>query len=394
MRKVQNLEQRIAEFKDKYSDSLPELLEYNLSTVERLQTELASNESQIISLKDQIIALTIEQSNLQYYIPEAAVGTTTGTSAEVQLRQAQSEYSKLQAKYSPNHPDVMQLKRQIDSLKSELGIQGDDSTEVQAQLNNAENELAALKQRYADTHPDVKALSKRVASLKQKLKNSSKPTRSSGSSTASGRNPVYSRIKGRISSIEREIVRLNERQEDIKLQLAEYENRIVQTHQVQRAYTDLTRDYENNAAKYRELKAKQLEAELGQNLEAENKGESFTLIEPPVIPSKSEKPNRKKILAFGVVASIGMGLGLALLIDMLKGGIRGYNAITRVVGQAPLVVIPIIATQQDMKRKATGRKRLVFIGILLFILSVLGFHFFIMNLEIFWFKLMRKISLL
>jgi uncharacterized protein involved in exopolysaccharide biosynthesis len=392
-RKVQNLEQEVATFKDKYSDSLPELLQYNLSTVERLQMELTSNQNQILSMKDQVIALTLERSNLQYYIPEQSNGPGAGSS-ESQLLQAQGEYSRLQAKYSSNHPDVMQLKRQINSLKAELGIQVDDNGVSQSELVSAESELAFLKQRYADNHPDVKALVKRIASLKQQLNNSSASSRSNKSATDSSRNPLYSQIRGRIAAIEREIVRLNSRQDEIRSQLVEYERRIVQTHQVQRAYTDLTRDYENNVAKYRELKAKQLQAELAQNLESENKGESFTLIEPPRVPSKSEKPNRSKVLALGIVASIGIGLGLALLMDMIKGGVRGYNNVTRIVGHAPLVVIPMITTERDITRKILGRKRIIYTSIILVVALIVGFHFFVMNLEIFWFKLMRKISLL
>jgi uncharacterized protein involved in exopolysaccharide biosynthesis len=390
-RKMQKAEQEIAAFKDKYSKSLPELLQYNLSTVERLQTELASNQSQIISLKDQVLALTIEQSNQQYY---SSGGSSTGPSAERPLDQAQAEFSRLQAKYSANHPDVIQAKRQIDALKAELGIEGDDAGVIRSELKAAESELVELKQKYAVGHPDVVALEKTVISLKKQLKSAGGSMNARANSSSKRANPFYRQIGAKINSSEREIVRLNQRQTEIQSLLAEYEERIVQTHQVQRAYSDLTRDYENNLAKYNELKAKQLEAELAQNLESENKGESFTLIEPPLVPSRSEKPNRVKILVLGIVASIGIGLGLALLADIFAGGIRGYNAMTRVVGQAPLVVIPIITTEKDLLKKVNNRKKMIYFVIVAFLMLILGFHFFVMNLEIFWFKLMRKISLL
>jgi uncharacterized protein involved in exopolysaccharide biosynthesis len=260
-----------------------------------------------------------------------------------------------------------------------------------SELSAAEKQLIVLKQRYADNHPDVKALIKRVETLKKQSTNQ-KSTKRTG--TARQSNPLSRQIRAKIAATEREIIRLNDRESEIKLQLAEYERRIVETHQVQRAYTDLTRDHENNLAKYQELKAKQLEAELAQNLESENKGESFTLIEPPLVSFKPEKPNRLKILAMGVVASLGVSFGLALLLDMIFGGVRGYNAVTRIVGQAPLVVIPLITTASDLRRKVMSRKKAVYALIILFLLSIIGFHFFVMSLEIFWFKLMRKISLL
>ena len=391
-RKVQKLEEQIAEFKDKYSNSLPELLQYNLSTVERLQTELNTNQNQIIAMKEQVLALTIEQSNFSYYLPNNSA--EKGTSADAQLREAQAEYSRLKSKYSANHPDVMQLKRQITSLEADLGIVSDERSVLSDELSAAEKRLTELKQRYADTHPDVKSLAKRINDLKQQLAQA--PASKSGNNATSSRrtNPLYRQIRTKIASNEREIVRLTDRQTEIRLQLEDYEQRIIQTHQVQRAYADLTRDYENNLTKYNELKAKQLEAELAQNLESENKGESFTLIEPPLIPSKSEKPNRLKILVLGIVASIGAGIGLAILVDMIMGGLRGYNAITRVVGQAPMVVVPIITNEADLLRKVTNKKRVLYGGLVAIVLLAVGFHFFVMNLEVFWFKLMRKISLL
>lgn len=390
-RKVQKLEREIAAFKDKYSTSLPELLQFNLATVERLQTELSTNQNQIIALKDQVLALTIEQANFSSYIPSSPKAGESG--AEAQLREAQSEYSRLQAKYSASHPDVVQLKRQIEGLEAQLGIVSSDSRAVlQGELDLAESQLVKLRQKYAETHPDVKSLVKRISVLKRQVK--AAPSSGVSQSGSKRTNPIYRRISAKIASSEREIDRLNLRQEEVRKQLVEYERRIVETHQVQRAYTDLTRDHENTLNKYHELKAKQLEAELAQNLESENKGESFTLIEPPLVSFKPEKPNRIKILALGIVASVGASIGLALLLDMIFGGIRGYNAVTRVIGQAPLVVVPMIATENDLSRKSMLRRRIIYIVLGLAVVSVIGFHFFVMNLEIFWFKLMRKISLL
>ena len=76
-RKIQRIEKKIAEFKDKYSDSLPELLQFNLSTIERLQEELVSNQNQVMQLKDQISSMSFDRNNLQYY---ANPGVQSGSS--------------------------------------------------------------------------------------------------------------------------------------------------------------------------------------------------------------------------------------------------------------------------------------------------------------------------
>lgn len=388
-RKIQGLERQVSEFKDKHSDSLPELLQFNLSTIERLQDELVSNQNQIMQLKDQISSMSFDQSNLRYF-PNPGMQSGASGDANSSLTAAETELSRLQARYSNSHPDVVQLTRRVQTLRAELGIK-DTTRNVAVELSLAKEELSSIRERYADSHPDVKMLVNRVAMLQKKASKST--TRSDGAVRGNKTNPLYLQYSSKINLAQREISRLQSREVDINEKMATFEARVIKTHQVQREYEDLTRDHANHLAKYQELKSKQLEAELAQNLESENKGESFTLIEPPLVPSKAEKPNRKKIFAIGVVASIGLALGLALLLEMLKGGVRGYNAVTRVVGQVPLVVVPIINTENDVKSRTDRKKWLLGGVIIIAILGVIGFHFFVMNLEVFWFKALRKLSL-
>jgi hypothetical protein len=168
----------------------------------------------------------------------------------------------------------------------------------------------------------------------------------------------------------------------------------LQTHQVKRAYDDLIRDRANHINKYQELKSKQLQAELAQNLESENKGETFSLIEPPKVPSKAEKPNRPKLMAMGIAVSVGIGFGLAFLVELLFGGVRGYKEIAKVTGLTPLVVVPVIQNTDDLKRKRNRKYRIALYLILMISVGIIAFHFLVMNLELLWFKVIRKISLM
>jgi len=342
-RKIQLLEKKIADFKDEFSDSLPELLPYNLSMVENLQQEIVQNQNQIMMLKDQVMTMSLELVSLEALYPQA--NSQQPVSAVQQLAQAKAEYSSLQGKYSPNHPDLKRLKRQVDSLERELGVIDADES----------------------------------------------------SKKLSGKSPLFIKMSSKISSTEREIRRLSIYQKTVKDKLGDYDKRVVETHQVQRAYNDLTRDYENNLAKYKELRANQLQAELAENLESENKGESFALIEPPLVPVESEKPNRKRIILLGLVFSTVIGLGCALLFEMFVGGVRGYNHIGRVIKGVPLVVIPVINindSQTQKRLKFDLLKKEVYLAVAISLVLILGVHFLVMDLEVLWFKVLRKISLL
>lgn len=351
-RKIQETEKKIADFKNQYSDSLPELLQHNLSRVDKLQSELTYNQSQILQLKDMSATMNLELVDIPAYI-------------------------------------ITETRVTADGRK----VRGPTTQE---KLINAEAEYERLKTKYSANHPDLKAIIKLITDLEEQIENEAEQPKkkAAGSGNKRTRNPVFSRIKTRIASAEREILRLEKRNQEIEESLVDYEQRIVQTHQVKRAYDDMTRDHKNQLRKYEDLRAKQLEAELGENLESENKAESFSLIEPPLVPNKPEKPNRKKLLVMGAAGSIGVGIGLALLIDLLFGGVRGYNEITRILGVEPLVVLPMITTPNELHNKKRVKKRWVLLGLILIGLAVAGFHYFVMNLEVLWFKIMRKISLL
>ncbi len=345
--KVKALEKKIAVFKDENRDSLPELLEFNLERVSNLQEELASHNSQALMLTDQIATLSSDlvQIDPQLPAPRVAGNQTALLTPAQELQQRKRELANMKAKYSDSHPDVVRLEKQITNLTVQAGESAATPGAEKTALGN-ERQM----------------------------------------------NPVYLQIKSKIDSSEREVARLQEAQAAIKQRLADYEQRVYKTHQVSRAYDDLTRDHENNMAKYSELRAKQLQAELAQNLEIENKGETFTLIEPPLVPTKAESPNRPKIIAAGILASTGGGLGMAMLLEMLFGGVRGYPAISQLTGTSPLVVIGNIQTQADT---SANRRRILWVlglTLLSIILLLLAVHIWLMDLEVLWFKVLAKLT--
>ncbi|PHS69260.1 MAG: sugar transporter [Methylophaga sp.] len=403
--KLQQIEKAIGEFKDQYSESLPELLQYNLSAVERLQEELLTNQNSILLLKDQITTMSLQLSTIPAYLDRSSLtgnSVPSISSAEERLIELKNQYNALVGKYSASHPDVISLKRQLKFLEEETGISSStkgSQLEKEKEIVNAKAQLTILLQRYSVGHPDIKALKNKIANLETELKTiiaatpaSSRLSTAATNNTTRDLNPIYVQIKGRMDSAEREIVRIRGRQGDVKVKLADYENRVFKTHQVKREYDDLTRDHDNTKAKYTDLRAKQLEAELAENLESEKKGESFTLIEPPLAPTKAEKPNRQKVMIMGFMVSIAVGLGLALLVEIIFGGVRGYNEITRVTRRTPLVVIPIILTAFDIKKQKIVRNRWLMLVFILFLAAIAGFHFYVMDLEVLWFKIMRKVS--
>ena len=61
---------------------------------------------------------------------------------------------------------------------------------------------------------------------------------------------------------------------------------------VEKQYLDMVQELDNTNLRYREVGAREMEAQIAQQLELQKKGERFTLIDPPQEPLEPYSPNR------------------------------------------------------------------------------------------------------
>jgi uncharacterized protein involved in exopolysaccharide biosynthesis len=102
----------------------------------------------------------------------------------------------------------------------------------------------------------------------------------------------------------------------------------------------LSRDYDNARAKYGELKDKQLQARLAQQLESGENAERFTLTSRPFLPTDPESPNRLGIMLLGGLLAFIVGLGSVTVVEYQDKTIRSPRTVADILGAPPLVVIP------------------------------------------------------
>ena len=152
--------------------------------------------------------------------------------------------------------------------------------------------------------------------------------------------------------------------------------------QTEGALGALLREYENAKVAYADIKTKLDNSKIAKNIELENKGERFVLLEAPVYPEKPIKPNRKLIILAGFFISIAGALGFAVLMDMFDKGVRGVDALANLMKIQPMAAIPYITTKAELKRNKYMAYYFL-IGILaVVLLSSLIVHFFIMPLDV------------
>ncbi|OAQ20536.1 GumC family protein [Thermosulfurimonas dismutans] len=385
------LEEKISKFKREHMGELPEFVNINIQTIERLNRDLDDIEAQIRSLQERKVYL---EGQLALVDPMAPIKTEEGKavmSPVERLKYLRLKLISLRSTLSPNHPDIKKLKREIAALEAELG-ETDDTLEKVKRLNDLQAQLADLRSRLGPKHPDVLKLTKDIEALSQELSKVD-PGAATAAEVSLNRpdNPAYINLLTQIASIDVEIKSLEEERRRIKEKIEEYQRRLENTPLVEKEYNALLRDYENARLKYNELMNKLMEARIAQELEESQSGERFTIIDPAQLPEKPYKPKRLAIVLIGFVLALGAGVGCMALTEYLDHSIKSPEELQRLVQAPVLSVFPYIETEEE--RRARQRRRWLFLFgmIVAAILAVLLFHFLVMPLDIFWIKLERKV---
>lgn len=370
------LEEQLAAFKEEHVDELPELLSVNWQMYDRTEEELRELARTRRTLQDQLMMLETDLVSLNPY-----QGTYSETGARIlspsdRLATLRSELAQVEARYKDDHPDVQRIRMDIASLEQAVDSRRRNRA-LNAEIEGARAELARIRERYSDNHPDVILLSSQIEALAKQLDGKLDESTDSVDAT----NPAYLQLETRIETTKLELEALDAREREVRRKRSELAERIASTPKVEQEFREMAREYTNAAAKFQEVRAKQLEAELAESLEAERKGEKFTLIEPPQVPETPVSPNRTLIFAIGLVLSLGVATGAVILLELMDSRIYGAGAIEAVLGVAPTALIPVIESASEPRQ---GRRFVVTasaVAAMLAALTLAAVHFLIIPLD-------------
>jgi polysaccharide chain length determinant protein (PEP-CTERM system associated) len=318
-KQIQSIEEKLALFKRRNVGRMPDSSAVNVQLADRTESELRRVEQQIPVLEDRKLSLESQLALIKPNISVASgpgLGNGTGEQRELtpeeRLRALQSQYASMSVLYTADHPDIRRVRQEIAALKAQTA----------ASARSAE--------------------------------------RGSGANEAPD-NPAYILLATQLQNTRRELAQLAASREDLRAKQRIYDARLMQIPEVEREYNELTRDYGNAQARYREIKTKEMQAAGAFELERDSKAERFSLGEPANLPQSPVKPNRLAIALGGLVASLGSGLGLAFLLEMFDPSVKGPLELARIAPVAILTAIPYIETQSE--RVGTRRRTLVLIAL-------------------------------
>jgi uncharacterized protein involved in exopolysaccharide biosynthesis len=295
----------------------------------------------------------------------------------------------LKATLSKEHPDVIALKKKIEVMENEVGTRH-DLRKLYGELHAKKQELEKLSESLSEKHPDIIKLTREVRQLEEEVESiSAEQGVLRTFEEERPENPSYINLQTQISSTQMEIDKANQALNLLKEEHQEYRTRVENTPKAEQEYRALYRDYSNAQAKYQETTNRLLAAKEAKGLEESRMGEKFTLIDPPVVPEKPDRPNRLAIMVIGLMLASGAGAGCGSLAQYMDHSVREPDELTRISGHAVLAVIPYLQTPLDLARRR--RRRWAFFGgtIGFVVLGIAALHYWCGPLDILWIKVVR-----
>lgn len=231
---------------------------------------------------------------------------------------------------------------------SAFAIPNDTASPVR-RLEMLRLQLAEQKSRgYTDKHPDVIATKAEIASVEKTVDelgdDGAPPSLMAQQTEAEAR-----RAGLRRQAAEQEIFRLQGLADEIQ-------GLIVETPAVTEVLDGLNREYEHLFASFQDFSNRHLEATVQAQLERRQLGEQFRVLEGAFPSPEPSAPNRPLIIILGVLFGLGLGGGIAILLEASDTSTHNARRLQNQIQLPVLASIPEIWLEAD--RIALRRQRL------------------------------------
>lgn len=300
-------EKSTREYEASHMGELPDQLQSNLQILNGAQGQLQA----AIDARDKALQQQAYLNSLATQYDSMGVTESTSPTPITQAQQLdamRAELATLEAKYTPDHPDVKKLKDTI--AKMEQMQKDQQSTKSDDASNDGDKQTATPSQLQAMTP---------VMQIQSQLKAN----------------------KMEIQSREAQIAKLENK-------VNQYQARLNATPGRQQELSDIMRNYDESKKDYDTLLSKSMSSSLATSLNRQQQGDQFRIIDPPSLPEKSSFPDRFKFS----LAGLGIGLALAFVFgvgsEFLDDRIRSEQDLLDAAQLPVLAEIPPLPTDREI----------------------------------------------
>jgi polysaccharide chain length determinant protein (PEP-CTERM system associated) len=265
----QNLDQQdaaLAEFKRQHLGSLPEEETANLQMLGGLNTQLdAASQNINRAQQDKAYLQTIlDQQEANWKL--AHTGGQNPETLDEQLNGLQEQLANALNRYTPEHPDIIKLKSQIEDVKKRMAEATPTTSAIPAWASHEPAQLAQLRLKIKQNNDTIAGLTKKQSQIEEQIRV----------------------LQGRVQS----------------------------SPMIEQQFKELTRNYDTALEGYKDLLKKQESSAMAGALEHQQEGEQFRVLEPPSLPTEPSFPNKPLFAGGGLGFGIALSAGIMYLIAL------------------------------------------------------------------------------
>jgi polysaccharide chain length determinant protein (PEP-CTERM system associated) len=318
-KRLETHEQKLEAYRRKNSGELPSQLQSNLQVIESTQNLIQNLNESINRDRDRRIVLERSQADADSSMPlePGAVRSSTADTPEVraidQLETARGDLRQLLLRLKPEHPDVVAKARTIKELENKVhatASAGDGPAgRSEVPLSGAD---LVRRARSRQIQQDLAKLDEQIANKEKDMR-------------------------------------------DLRQRMSDYQLRVDAVPGHESELTGLMRDYDTLQKVYADLLAKKENSQISANLERQQVGEQFKVIDPARLPEEPFSPHRGRIAL--LAAAMGLFLAVVVLgiIEYRDQTLRTEDEMVRTLILPVIAAIPLMTAIADARRRQRNR---------------------------------------
>ena len=324
-KRLEAQERKVEGFRLRHGKELPTQMQSNMQAVQSTQLQIQALVESMARDRDR--KLMLERLYREAASEPALVATASGApsttdpeggagaTAQQQLAAARAALAKLELRLKPGHPDVVRTKRLIAELEPKAAAEAAQAAPAVATPAGMTPEEASRRER-----------------LRQ--------------------------MAAEIESLERQMRFKEAEDQRLRAVALEYQRRLEAVPGIESEWSVLTRDYDTLQTAYRELLTKSESSKVAVDLEKQQIGEHFRIVDTAEVPVHPISPVRLQINAIGFGVGFLLSACLVAFLEVRDGSLRSEGDVLDVLRLPVLSMVPYIVTRREEGRRKKVRMAL------------------------------------
>jgi polysaccharide chain length determinant protein (PEP-CTERM system associated) len=343
-----------------------------------LESQIKEYEQKLVEAEDRLARF--KQEN---------VGSMPGSDGGyyARLEQEMGTLQELRQAYTQMQTRRDELQRQLAGEEPTYGLMGSaEGNPIDGQIARFRAQRDQLLLQYTEKHPQVQSLNDTIARLEDEKRGGAKVSSTVAAPGAGlsneeaivrslDMNPVYQNLRLALSQANADLAAIRGQLQAQQALIGDLRSRVAAVPEVEAELSRLNRDYEVNKRNYDTLLERLESAKISESAEQSADNVKFRVIEPPIVPVSPSGPERVALNTLVLLAALGAGIGVALLLAQLRPTFASRDLLQQVTGV--LVIGTITAAVQD-RLVPWYRRQGVIVGAaagLLFVVFLLNMRF-------------------